>query len=266
MTWGVAGLTPIAALNTQGNLQLAGKLTISSIDLYNVNSYNGLNKLVIRSLSEPNNESLVSLITGQQRGLLIKDRETMQGGLWLFGGGSNTNLINSGGVGAGFVGDMATYIALTNSTSAITFVNGTVNFFANNGFTNGQSYYPTPRMILNSSGNVGIGTTNPGNYRVAVEGVLGARQIKVTTSPWADFVFRSDYNLRPLSEVEDFVKQNKHLPDVPTEEEIVRDGNDLGKTDAMLLQKIEELTLYLIELKKEVDILKNENRKLKNQK
>ncbi|MFM7853530.1 MAG: hypothetical protein ACKO96_16815 [Flammeovirgaceae bacterium] len=105
-TWGVAGLTPIAAINTQGHMQLAGKLTLGSIDIYNVNSYNSLNRLLIRSLTEPNNESLVSIITGQQRGLLIKDRETMQGGLWVFGGGSNTNLINSGGVGAGFVSDM----------------------------------------------------------------------------------------------------------------------------------------------------------------
>jgi hypothetical protein len=232
-----------------------------------INNVNGLNRLLVRPFLEPNNENLVSLVVGQQRGLLVKDRETMQGGLWLFGGGSaSSNLINSGGMGAGFVGDMATYIALTNSTSAITFVNGTVNFFANRGFTNGQSYYPTPRMIVNSSGNVGIGTSNPGTYRLAVEGVLGARQVKVTTSPWADFVFRSDYNLRPLSEVEDFIKQNKHLPDVPTEEEIVRDGNDLGKTDAMLLQKIEELTLYMIELKKEVELLKKENSKLRYRK
>jgi hypothetical protein len=259
---GIGTISPTSKLQVAGNIDTQ---TLSSQSL-SLNNKNFGNRLLFQEIIEPNNEALISMITGQQRGLLIKDRPDMKGGLWLFGGGSNTNLANSGGVGAGFVSDMATYIPLTTSTSAITFSAGVINFFANSNLTVNQMYWPAPKMVINSSGNIGIGTTNPGSYRLAVEGVIGARQVKVTTSPWADFVFGSDYYLRPLSEVEDFIKQNKHLPDVPTEEEIVREGNDLGKTDAMLLQKIEELTLYLIALKKDIEILKNENRQLKSKK
>lgn len=253
-TWGVAGLTPIAALNTQGNMQLAGKLTIGAIDLYNVNSYNGLNRLLIRSLSEPNNESLVSLITGQQRGLLIKDRETMQGGLWLFGGGSNTNLINSGGVGAGFVGDMATYIPLTTSASAITFSNGTINFFANNNLTVNQPYWPAPKMRLEISPSA----------LFRVDGEIRAKLVRVVTDVWADYVFDKNYKLLPLNEVEKFISHNHHLPDVPSEKEITEKGLDIGEIQKIQMQKIEELTLYLLQMKKELDTLKKENEELKN--
>lgn len=253
-TWGVAGFTPIAALNTQGNMQLAGKLTISAVDLYNVNSYNGLNRLLIRSLSEPNNESLVSLITGQQRGLLIKDRETMQGGLWLFGGGANTNLINSGGLGAGFVSDMATYIPLTTSASAVTFSNGAINFFANNNLTVNQPYWPSPKMKLEVSPSV----------LFKVDGEVRAKLVRVVTDVWADYVFNKDYKLLPLSEVEKFINDNHRLPDVPSEKEITEKGLDIGEIQKIQMQKIEELTLYLLEVKKELDNLKKENEEFKN--
>ena len=83
-----------------------------------------------------------------------------------------------------------------------------------------------------------------------------AQEVVVTNTTWADFVFKQDYKLRPLDEVEQFIKDNGHLPDVPSEKEVQTTGVDLGKTDAMLLQKIEELTLYMIQLKKENDALK----------
>jgi hypothetical protein len=253
-TWGVAGLTPIAAINTQGHMQLAGKLTLGSIDLYNVNSYNGLNRLLIRSLTEPNNESLVSMITGQQRGLLIKDRETMQGGLWLFGGGSNTNLVNSGGVGAGFVSDMATYIPLTTSTSAITFANGNINFFANNNLTVNQPYWPTPKMKLEIS---------PSTL-LRVDGEVRAKLVRVVTDVWADYVFKEGYKLLTLPEVERYIEEKKHLPNVPSEEEILRQGLNVGDMQKIQMEKIEEITLYLVQMKKEIIELKKENEYLKS--
>jgi hypothetical protein len=250
----VAGATPVAALNTQGNMQLAGKLTISSIDLYNVNSYNGLNRLFIRSLSEPNNESLISLITGQQRGLLIKDRETMQGGLWVFGGGSNTNLVNSGGVGAGFVSDMATYIPLTTSSSAITFSNGTINFFANNNLTVNQPYWPTPKMKLEIS---------PSTL-LRMDGEVRAKLVRVVTDVWADYVFKEGYKLLTLPEVEKYIEEKKHLPNVPSEEDILRQGLNVGDMQKIQMEKIEEITLYLVQMKKEIIELKKENEYLKS--
>ncbi len=113
----------------------------------------------------------------------------------------------------------------------------------------------TGLAVLNT-GNVGIGTTNPGSYKLAVEGTLGARELVATTAPWADFVFKPSYQLRPLSQVECYIQANGHLPDVPTEEQVAKDGNNLAKTDALLLQKIEELTLYLLQQQKEIEALK----------
>jgi hypothetical protein len=103
------------------------------------------------------------------------------------------------------------------------------------------------------SGNVGIGTSSPGPYMLAVEGVLGARKIKVTqANPWADYVFDKEYHLDSLSQVELFIKKNKHLPGVPTAKEVEKDGVDVGETEALLLKKIEELTLYMIEQNKKI--------------
>lgn len=124
----------------------------------------------------------------------------------------------------------------------------------------------TPLFQVRENGNVGIGTTNPGNFKLAVEGAIGARQIVVTQNAWADFVFQDHYRLKPLHEVEKFIKENRHLPDVPSEKDVLKDGVNLGNMDAVLLQKIEEMTLYIIDLKKQVDTQARELLKLKNEK
>jgi hypothetical protein len=107
-------------------------------------------------------------------------------------------------------------------------------------------------LVQSSTGNVGIGTTNTGPYKLAVEGTIGARKVKVTQiNPWADYVFNDDYLLLPLNKLEKYIQQNKHLPEVPSAAEVEKNGLDLGENQAVLLKKIEELTLYVIELKKE---------------
>ncbi len=123
----------------------------------------------------------------------------------------------------------------------------------------------TELLYLRSDGNVGIGTTNPGSYKLAVEGTLGARKVKVTqVNPWADYVFEDNYKLPSLQELEKFIRINKHLPEVPSGSEVERNGLDLGDNQALLLKKIEELTLYIINQQKEIDTLKAENKKLRN--
>lgn len=124
-------------------------------------------------------------------------------------------------------------------------------------FSAGTSAFP--RMtIIGSSGNVGIGTDNPGTYRLAVEGTVGARKVKVTQSAWADYVFYPTYRLRPLSEVEKYIQQHHQLPEVPSAAEVEKNGLDLGDNQAILLKKIEELTLYLIQQDKRIQELEKQ--------
>lgn len=104
-------------------------------------------------------------------------------------------------------------------------------------------------------GRVGIGTTTPGSYKLAVEGKIGAKEVVVTLDGWSDFVFNDDYQLPALDQVEQHIKQNKHLPGIPTAQEVSENGVPLGEMQAKLLQKIEELTLYVIELKNRINDL-----------
>jgi len=100
-------------------------------------------------------------------------------------------------------------------------------------------------------GRMAIATTSTGSHKLAVGGSIGAREIKVEATGWSDFVFENDYNLRTLEEVEQHINENGHLPEIPSETEVTENGINLGEMDAKLLQKIEELTLYLIEQNKQ---------------
>ncbi|MBC7775795.1 MAG: hypothetical protein H7246_10215 [Phycisphaerae bacterium] len=125
------------------------------------------------------------------------------------------------------------------------------------------------RMRIENNGKVVIGpleTTTPGNYNLYVKNGILTELVKIAvynTANWADYVFSPDYKLKPLHEVEAFVKENKHLPNVPSAQEIVENGLDLAQMQAKQMEKIEELTLYLIEMKKEIEALKTENVSLK---
>jgi hypothetical protein len=125
----------------------------------------------------------------------------------------------------------------------------------------GGSEPSTGAINIDYAGKVGIGTTNVGSFKLAVEGKIGAREVQIlNTSPWPDYVFQSDYKLLPLSEVEAYIKQHSHLPNVPSAND-VKDGVEIGKMSMILLQKVEELTLYVIDLKKENDDLKEKMEK-----
>ncbi len=100
------------------------------------------------------------------------------------------------------------------------------------------------------NGNVGIGTTTP-TEKLAVNGKIRAREIKVENANWPDFVFAKSYMLPTLKETEKHIKEKGHLPGIPSATEVKANGVDLGEMNAKLLQKIEELTLYVIEMKKE---------------
>ena len=120
------------------------------------------------------------------------------------------------------------------------------------------------KMRILANGNVGIGTTTP-DYKLDVDGTIRAHEILVNLNEGADYVFAPEYNLRPLDEVETFIKENQHLPDVPSADEYRQNGASLSEMNNLLLQKIEELTLYMIDQKKELDAVKAQLSELKGE-
>lgn len=122
------------------------------------------------------------------------------------------------------------------------------------------------RMRITYNGNVLIGKISQTNtsYRLDVNGSMRSNEVVVNTSG-ADFVFDDRYNLKDLIEVEKFITDNKHLPDIESAKQMQENGLNLGQMDMKLLQKIEELTLYMIDFKKQIDRLKDENFKLKEE-
>jgi hypothetical protein len=114
----------------------------------------------------------------------------------------------------------------------------------------------SPATMAISGGKVGIGTINP-DALLTVNGIIHAKEIKVDlTGSLADFVFHPTYKLMPLHEVEQFVKTNSHLPEIPSAAEVSKYGMNMGEMQNKLLQKIEELTLYMIEQQKQIEELK----------
>jgi hypothetical protein len=115
-----------------------------------------------------------------------------------------------------------------------------------------------------TNGNVLIGKTTQTNtnYKLDVAGKVRANEVTVNTTG-ADFVFEKNYKLLSLPEVENYITQHKHLPDISPATEMQNNGVSVGEMQAKLLQKVEELTLYLIELKKENELLKEENRQVR---
>jgi hypothetical protein len=113
----------------------------------------------------------------------------------------------------------------------------------------------TSILSLSDNGRVGIGTDSP-DSELTVAGNIHSREVKVTVNAGADFVFDASYQLRTLEETEEFISENKHLPEIASENEMLENGLLVGEMNIKLLQKIEELTLYLIEQNKEIKELK----------
>lgn len=110
------------------------------------------------------------------------------------------------------------------------------------------------RLNIIANGNLGIGTATP-KEKLSVNGKIRAHEIKVETADWPDYVFEGDYKTTSLTELEKFIKKNKHLPEMPSAKEAETNGVELGEMNKLLLKKIEELTLHLIEKDKEVQKL-----------
>jgi len=149
--------------------------------------------------------------------------------------------------------------------------NSSINFHRGGDRTGGFISFSTnaneEKLRIDAYGNVGIGTTNP-TERLSVNGKIRAKEIKVEATNWPDYVFDEGYKVGKLAELESYIKANKHLPGMPAAKDVKENGVELGEMNKLLLKKIEELTLYVIELKKEnldqqkqLDQLKKSNKK-----
>jgi hypothetical protein len=180
----------------------------------------------------------------------------------------NTGLYNEAtgtGIFSPYTGMMQTY-RNGNFRANETYADGWFrNMTANTGLYNEATgtgiFSPYAGMMqIYRNGSLMIGnTTAPPGYKLYVERGILTEKIKVAvngSAQWADYVFAKDYKLLPLAQVEKYIQDNQHLPNVPSAADMVKEGNDLGKTTAKLLEKIEELTLYLIQQQKEIETLK----------
>lgn len=117
-------------------------------------------------------------------------------------------------------------------------------------------------MALRADGNVGIGTINP-DAKLAVKGVIHAQEVKVDLSvPGPDYVFEKDYNLTPLKDLEAYIARHKHLPEVPSAQEMEANGLYLKEMNLLLLKKVEELTLHMIQMEKKLEKADAQNKTL----
>ena len=147
---------------------------------------------------------------------------------------------------------IGTYVGGT-SAGIGTYSNTNMRIFCNN---------VSAMFIAAATGNVGIGTNNP-TYKLSVLGNVRCTEAVVETG-WSDYVFDESYKLKSLDEVEKFIQQNKHLPNIPSAAEVEKNGLQLGDTQKRMMEKIEELTLYMIEANEQIKNSKKEIETLKS--
>ncbi len=149
----------------------------------------------------------------------------------------------------GLTGEQRTFVIRANSNSTMSNAPNTLEFF--NMQNNGQAHFSMPVRIGGPASDVSVINSN---YDLYVEGGIRATTVKVDAySTWPDYVFETNYDLMSLKLTEKYILANKHLPGVPSAKEVQEDGIELAEMNAILLQKIEELTLHLIELQKQVN-------------
>ncbi|MFQ6601753.1 hypothetical protein [Flavobacterium sp. C3NV] len=229
-------------IDTEGNLGVGTNNPISKLSLEGSLTINGG---LTNTLSRPV-ISVGTLVSGEIRGYSNGGKYYDDGFLRLSAGGGTNAGIRS-------------YIDVS-GYSTVPDMNGNIVF----------GTYGVERMRIDRNGYIGIGIANP-DSKLAVNGTIHSKEVKVDMTGWSDFVFKKEYNLPTLEEVEKYIAEKGHLENIPSEKDVLENGINLGEMNAKLLQKIEELTLYMIEQENknnlqsaEINILKKENQKFQS--
>lgn len=180
---------------------------------------------------------------------------------------------NNGKVSMGTTSTYGGQLSIGNdfATAGVNFFNGNVNTFNISSY-GGNAWVETftdqlilrsgsgASLYLKNSGQATIGLVSPANgYRLTVLGKIMCADISTSGSyNWPDYVFGDGYNLKPLTDLRRFIEENKHLPNIPSAAEVEKDGIQLGDMSRRLVEKVEELTLYIFQLKDEIDSLKRQ--------
>lgn len=176
---------------------------------------------------------------------------------------ANGALISLGATARGTENDASLDFYAMNGSARPTYAR--VGLGVNNGTVGYESGYMTFSTILDGSltekmritndGKIGVGVKNP-SEKLVVNGNIKARKVTVSQSGWPDYVFDSTYALMSIPELASYITFNRHLPEVPSAMDVEKNGVDIGNTQSILLKKMEEMTLYIIQLNKELESLK----------
>jgi hypothetical protein len=236
MAIGASALTSLSNSGANDNIGI-GSFALS-------NSTAGARNVAIGSEAGRNNTGSNSVFIGFNTG-----KSSSGGDLLMIDNFDNNTPLLGGNFSSNKVG-------INTSMSAIASSPAGVNFMVNGAAVIGNVTATTLTDI-----------NTPAGYSLYVANGILTEKVKVSlqAATWADYVFAKDYKMMTLPQVEKFYKTNKHLPNVPSAAELEKTGLDMVKTDAKLMEKIEELTIYMVDLNKQVQSLKAENSKLKKQ-
>lgn len=262
---GIGNINPVCNLDVNGSFRIG--------DNNNFITYNGAADFSMRFIDRGSGGRAMVHADGNMLALNFGGDftgGTLLGNRAFFANGDGNSFINTGTLGIGIATpnaklDVAGVIQTRNLTipdaywdNLRIFSDGSSSYIQSSGDEDGLKIKSKGGNKVLFDSKVGIGTESVSdeNFNLFVEKGIRTRKLKVDQAVWADYVFDSSYQLQPLHQVEKYIQENKHLPEVPSAAEVKKEGVDVSDNQALLLKKIEELTLYIIQQNKDMETMK----------